>query len=179
MQTARQAAAEDKVIEMAAQREAARLKAEPFKTLVSEMQDETRDQLRGWNPPRGAYILLEKRRLHLRPDTSIVPGYGLQTIWVEDRPDQAEKLRAAVRKGCRILHYANFPKLNDPDPARAAKARMHGGPDHRNPWDTLEREVRQIMGLDNSGKLAELEREKQALEAKLAEALKAKKPDGK
>ena len=164
-----------KAEELAQKREALRLQKRPLETMIVEgLHEDTIDQLRGWVPPNGAYILLEQRKFFIQPDQTLKAGHSLQTIWVEDRPEQQERLRRQIRKGARVIHYANFPKLDDPNPARAAKAKLHSGPTGINPWDQLEKEIRQLMGNDQTGTVMKLEREKQALEVKLAEATKGK-----
>jgi hypothetical protein len=160
--------------QLALAREEQRLKKEPFKTLITDgLREDTVNALRGWVPPPGAYILLERRKNFLQPDLSVRVGYGLQTINVEERPEQFERLRRQVRKGARVIHYANFPTLNDPNPSRAAKVRGHSGPMGRSPWDALEAEVKSLLGTNPNWKeeKAKIEAERNALEMKLQAAI--------
>lgn len=109
---------------------------------LSELKPETLNYLKGWQRPRHAYILFEKRQWHLGGDMKLSPGTGLCTLTVEHRPEQEWKLSYYVlKKRFRIIDWGNFPKANDPNPARAAKAKMYSGQNGANPWDSLEQSI--------------------------------------
>ena len=150
-----------------------------FRTML-EVDDETKGYLTGWREPRTAYVLLEKIEYKIQPDYSVVQGKGLMTYNVENRADHhGWKLREYQKKGFRIIHYANFPKLNDNNSARAKKARLYSGDSGKNPWDALEQELLTLMSgnPDVAQKLKDREddlkralAEKSTLEAKLQAA---------
>ena len=152
-------------------RDLVRLKKEPFITMVKPRSAETIDQLRGWTPPRGAYVLLENVVKHLSANADPRIGTSLISHNVDNRPDhQGWKLREYQRKGATVLHYGNFPKTNDPIEAKSAKAQLYSGPGKKNPWDALEQEVKEIMRA-NPGIQEELvtkSQEVDELKAKLA-----------
>lgn len=145
-----------------------------FKTKVpiAELKPETLIYLKGWRPPRGAYVLFEKRQVHLLANATYRLGTGLMTLNLEARPEQESKLNYYVfKKKFRIIDYGNFPKLNDPDPIRAQKARMYSGANGANPWDAMEQT---ILGLMNANPNWKEERAKYdstvaGLKAKLAD----------
>lgn len=158
-------------------RDVQRLKKEPFPTMLTPKNEAAIDQLRGWKPPSGAYILFETKEYHLKHDGTGVWTGGIFTYTaVESSPDQkVVLLREYQKKGWRIIHYANFPKLNDPIAERAKRAKLYSNEKGQNPWDTLEVDVQQLMR-ENPDVAEELKVTKQALSAKDAEneELKAK-----
>ncbi len=137
--------------EIARKREAARQAAEPFKTMV-EPKPAALAQLRGWKPPAKAYVLFETNEYQLTKDGAGYWTNGLMTLDVEGRPEQFSKIETytAPPKKFRILHYGNFPKMDDKNPARARLARLYGGKDGKNPWDAMEQKIRYHMGLSNT-----------------------------
>lgn len=152
-------------------------KPEPvlYKTKVphSELKPETLNYLLGWKKPNYAYVLFEKREIHLNRDMSYRLGTGLMTLNLEARPEQESKLNYYVfKKRFRIIDYGNFPKINDNNPVRAAKARMYSGHNGANPWDSMEQTILGIMGHNPNWRedRARYEMEKTGLEAKLAAA---------
>lgn len=161
---------------VAADREAERLKKEPFKTMVKPTHEETVDALRGWVEPRGAYVLFERKKYLIQQDTSIRVGWGIKTLWLEDRPEQSEKIRYYQSKGYKIIHYAKFPSLNDENPKRRERALMYSQGTGINPWDEIkklcEREIRGDSEL--RAKLAQVETEKRALEVKFQAEMEKK-----
>lgn len=148
-------------------KEAKRLEKQPFKTMCEVINQDTIDELRGWKEPQTAYILFESLVRKLTPDGAVL-AHSLFTMNVEDRPEQEHKLYHYIRKGYRPIHMANFPEVNDPNPRRAAKAKLHLGFDKINPWQEMARLVRIQMGKDNQH--VDLIKEKKGLEAKLDEA---------
>lgn len=148
-------------------KEAKRLEKPPFKTMCEVLNQDTLDELRGWKEPQHAYILFETLVRKLTPDGAVL-GHSLFTMNVEERPEQEHKVYYYIRKGYRPIHMANFPEVNDPNPQRAAKARLHLGPEKINPWREMERIIKIQMGKD--GQHTELIKEKKGLEAKLEEA---------
>lgn len=139
-----------------------------IQTIVNE---HTAKLLEDHRPPNHAYIMFEKRGYSLKPPGDLVPEFGIATINVEHRPEQAGKLDYYVmQKGYKVIAYGNFPKLNDRNPRRAQVARWHSGVDGSNPWDELERRCLFYM---NRGKeqseLAKVQQEKTGLEQKLSE----------
>ena len=146
---------------------------------MASVKPETLQYLKGWKRPKHAYILFEKRQFHLREGGNYVEGTGLFTMTVEHRPEQFEKIAyyTGPYKKFKIIDFGNFPKLNDSNPQRARLARMHAGKDGTNPWDGLEAQLRYAMGEGN--KIAQLEKEKAGLEAKLAAALAKKEKEAK
>lgn len=135
------------------------------------VNEHTTKLLESHRAPNHAYILLEKRGLNLKPPGVLEPSFGLATLNVEHRPEQATKLDYYVmQKGFKVIGYGNFPKLNDKNPRRAQLAKWHSGVDGTNPWDELERRCLFYMnqGKDKNELQKALE-EKSSLEAKLAE----------
>jgi hypothetical protein len=162
---AKQAKDEKKAVE----REERRLKLEPFKTNVAPMHEDTVNALKGWRPPAdgGAYILFEKKQWNLTGEGSGEWGGGLMTLSVEARPEQTSKIDeyTTYPKNFRVLHWGNFPKLNDPNPERAKKARIYSGPNGSNPWDQLERHLfskikdREVQSAEVQGKISAMSEE--------------------
>jgi hypothetical protein len=146
---------------------------EVYKTMAS-VKPETIQYLTGWRKPNYAYILFEKRQFHLSGTGTIREGTGLMTLNVQHRPEQSSKLfyYTGASKRYKIIDYGNFPKINDNNPERAKLARLHSGPNGKNPWDALESQVKFLMesGIEQD-KVKKLEIEKAGLEAKLAQAL--------
>jgi hypothetical protein len=133
-------------------REAKRLEKEPFPTMVKPQHKDTINALKGWKPrPNEAYVLFEKKQFNLKGEGEGEWGGGLMTLYVEARPEQLSKIDeyTTFPKNFRLLHYGHFPKLNDPNPARARIARIYSGPDGKNPWDSLERHLLSKMGVLN------------------------------
>lgn len=155
-------------------REELRLEQPPFQTMVptKDLHPDTVDALRGWRPPRGAYVLFEKKQYNVVRDEPHRVGGGLFTLWLEERPEQWGKIPYYKDKGFRVIHYGKFPKLNDPDVARAKKARAHSGKDMINPWDIMAKRLDGEIAGDPHAieKLAAVENERQALEQKLKAA---------
>lgn len=148
-----------------------------FETLMP-IDDEVKELLLGWKPPIGnegvpiAFVLFEKREYELSEERV---RKGTMCWNVDGRPDQIGKLRDYVlRKKFRVISYGNFPKANHPNPKVAAKAIMHTGPDKRNPWDDLEYEIKELMGVETS-RTVEVSKLKEELRRKTeeVEALKS------
>ena len=150
-----------------------------FKTMI-DVSEESRKHLAGWREPRHAYILFEKVEYQIQPDYTYKRGTGLFTFNVEARAEhQAWKLADYQKKGFRVIHYGNFPKLDDKSPQRAARARLYSGPNQKNPWDALEADVLRAMAgnpdvaqklKDREAEVEALKAERDALEAKLQAA---------
>jgi hypothetical protein len=120
------------------------MEKEVYKTIV-QPKEETLNYLRGWKRPGHAYILFETKEWHLSHDGERRLGTGLMTLNAESRPEIEHHLDIYLKKGFRILDYGNFPKFSDQDPRRAAKAMHYSQGAGINPWDALERAVKQKM----------------------------------
>jgi primosomal protein N'' len=146
-----------------------------YETAV-QPKEETIQYLTGWSPPKGAYVLFETREWHLKSDGVRELGTGLMTLNAESRADIAHQVDFYLNKGFRILHYGNFPKFNDQNPARAAKAQHYSQGAGVNPWDALEKYVRMKMEADVNWKAekATMQLELDALKQKLAAELAKK-----
>ncbi len=163
----------------AEKKEAARLKQEPFKTNVEPFSPTTYDNLKGWQEPKGAYILLEKKYYEYGMNLGGAIRYTTHTMNIGSRPDQLEKLRYNVQaKGMRILHWGKFPKINDSDPRQAALARAHVNPETGiSAYDALEKAIRNYIGTDSSKKDKEIDELKEKLRIANEKAAKAAKND--
>lgn len=140
---------------------------------LEELKPETLNYLKGWKRPNYAYVLFETRKWHLGKDMGLTPGTGLFTLNVEARPEQEQKLNFYVlKKRFRIIDWGNFPKLNDPNPNRAARARMYSGHKNANPWDSLENAILGFMQTNPNWKeeKAKFEDKERGLLAKVAAA---------
>ena len=84
-------------------------------------------------------------------------------------------------KGWRVIHYGNFPKLDDKNAQRARLARIHIDPETgQSAWDALEKEVLAYMQNHDPGqKQAEIDDLKQKLADAEARAASASKGKGK
>jgi len=154
---------------IAKEREDRRLALEPFKTMVTELAPETKDQLRGFREPGHAYILLESIVYHATGENGQWrKGHSITTLNMENRPEQIGRVQYYISKGSRPIHFAKFYKTNDENPARAAKAKMHTGPDHRNPWDHMAAFLKNAM---NQKTAASYESEKLGLEKKIQDEI--------
>jgi hypothetical protein len=116
-------------------KEEARLQREPFKTTVEPSAPEVVDELRGWIPPGRAYVLMEVRKYNLAT-REFYRGLGI--IDVEGRPEKKHTVQYFIdEKQGRVLHYGNFPTLDHPSQARAARVMHYGGPNKINYWAEL------------------------------------------
>jgi hypothetical protein len=111
-----------------------------YKTMV-EPRAEVIPQLAGWKRPKTAYILLEAKQYNLTSGGDMTPGYGLMTLDVEGRPEQMHRIDYYLKKGFRVLDYGNFPKLNDENPLRSARAELYSHGRGVNPWDLVARHL--------------------------------------
>lgn len=145
-------------------------KDEVYHTIV-QPRPETIQHLTGWKRPKYAYVLFETKEWHISHDGQRKPATGLMTLNAESRPEIAHQVEFYLRKGYRLIDYGNFPKLSDPNPARAAKATHYSQGAGINPWDSLEQFIKQKMaseiGWDEKEK--QYESELNALRRKLAE----------
>lgn len=154
-----------------------------YQTMITPLK-ETRQQLVGFTKPDFAYVLFEKREWHLKEGGYKVPGVGLMTLNVEGRADQSHQIDIYLKKGYRIIDYGNFPRFDDPKPSRAAKARLYSQGAGINPWDELEKHIKNVgLNYDPHAKqrLEESHKEIADLKARV-EALTSKeekKEDGK
>lgn len=147
-------------------KERERLAAPPFPTFAAPLHPEATDELRGWTPPRGAYVMLESPKIHLLPGAVKRPGAGLTFVDVSSAPDQQTLIEYYIRKGGRVLHWGNFPKNNSDNAKDKELAQMH-----RNAWDNLEVFLRgKLADAENAARAKRLEDENDALKRKLAEA---------
>lgn len=149
------------------------MKNEVYKTIV-QPKEETMKYLTGWQRPKYAYVLFETKEWHVFHDGERRAGTGLMTLNAESRAEIFHHIEIYLQKGFRILDYGNFPKFTDTSPARAAKARHYSQGSGINPWDALEKFVKQKMaseiGWDEQK--AAYESELSVLKKKLAEEQK-------
>ncbi|TXH14211.1 MAG: hypothetical protein E6R03_09655 [Hyphomicrobiaceae bacterium] len=155
--------------------------AHVFETMVKPTHPEIIAALTNWKPPKGAYILLEQPVLHIVSEGERRWGMGLVTYNAESRAEVMGWVENSLGKGGRVLHYGNFPSLQDRRPSRVEKAMLYGGSKGANPWDTLARNLDTKMAAD-TGLQATIEEQKSeidALRAKLAalESVKAEKKE--
>ena len=120
------------------------MKKEVYKTIV-QPKEETLTYLTVWKRPVHAFILFETKEWHISNDGEKRQGTGLMTLNAESRPEIYHHVDMYLQKGFRILDYGNFPKFNDKNPARAAKAHHYSQGAGINPWDNLEKFVKQKM----------------------------------
>ena len=141
------------------------------KTMVTP-HPESIPNLTGWKRPVTAFVLLETPQLNILADGVTSWGKGLTTINAESRAEVMHQVDFYLNKGGRILDYGNFPKLNDPSARRAEKAMQYSKGGTENPWDALERHVKMKMSADVGWRdeKEEMQKEMDALKAKLAEA---------
>lgn len=146
------------------------MQKEVYKTIV-QPKEETIQYLTGWKRPAYAYVLFETKEWHLKHDGEKTRGTGLMTLNAESRPEIFHHIEMYLQKGFRILDYGNFPRFNDQSPSRAAKARHYSQGSGINPWDALEKFVKNKMaseiGWDEQK--AAYESELNVLKKKLAE----------
>ena len=143
---------------------------------IVQPRPETVKYLKGWKRPRTAYILFETKEWHLLNEGEKVLGTGLMTLNAESRPEIAHQVEIYLAKGFRILDYGNFPKFNDQNPARAAKATHYSQGAGVNPWDALEKFVKQKISSDLGWEhqRSQLESELNVLKQKLDQELQKK-----
>lgn len=144
-------------------------KTEVYQTLV-QPKSETIQYLTGWVRPKHAYVLFETVEWHLLRDGERVLGTGLMTLNAESRAEISHQIEIYLGKGYRILDYGNFPKFNDTNPQRAAKAMHYSQGAGMNPWDSLEKFLKQKMQSEIGweAERASLETELNVLKQKLA-----------
>lgn len=149
-----------------------------FETMVKPTHPEIEKALTGWRPPKTAYILLEQPVLHIISEGEREWGMGLVTYNAESRVEVLGWVDNTLRKGGRILHYGNFPRLDSSNPKRVEKAMLYGGSKGSNPWDVLAKELDVKMAADTGlqSKIASQQEELDALRAKLAALEAAKAP---
>lgn len=144
--------------------------ASVYQTIVAP-KPETLQYLTDWKRPKHAYILFETKEWHIKHDGERVLGTGLMTLNAESRAEIAHHVEIYLGKGFRILDFGNFPKFNDPNPQRAAKALHYSQGAGINPWDSLEKFVKQKMsseiGWENER--VSMENELNVLRQKLAQ----------
>jgi hypothetical protein len=124
-----------------------KLSNEIYKTIV-QPKEETLERLRGWKPPKHAYILFESKTWWSQPDGSRKLGTGLFTLNAESRADIGHHIDMYLAKGFRLIDYGNFPKFSDKNPSRAAKASHYSQGAGVNPWDNLENHIKVKMQQD-------------------------------
>lgn len=146
------------------------MKKEVYKTIV-QPKEETLTYLTGWKRPQHAYILFETKELHVSHDGERRWGTGLMTLNAESRPEIYHHVDIYLQKGFRILDYGNFPKFTDKSAARAAKAQHYSQGAGINPWDNLEKFVKQKMAseINWDERASNYENEISVLKKKLAE----------
>lgn len=136
-----------------------------MKTMIEPTYEETKEKLKDHRPPPYAYILFETNEIAFSSNGDRKLDHGLFTLRVDQRPAIGPKVDQYLQKGFKILHYDNFPKLNDNNPARAQMARQHSRPGGGTDWDALEARVKRLMNLDPNW---------EANKAKLEQSLQAK-----
>jgi len=164
---------DQKAVEAGEKKEKARLALKPFVTKVEPISKQTLDNLKGWREPQGAYVLYEKKYREWGQDKNGEVTFSTHTLLIGVRPDQGAKIEWYVRaKGMRVIHWGNFPKINDADPKRAAIAKQHVDPATGVcKFDELEAILMRLIGTDTSTKDIEMN----DLKAKLAAAEKKAK----
>jgi hypothetical protein len=162
---------------LALEKEANRLKGEPYKTMVPPLEQSTLDDLKGWKQPRYAYVLFESRQWSVKTEKW---GRSTFTLNVDARPDQLEKIDYYLNKGFRVIDYGSFPKSNSEDSRVQARVALYrSGPESPNPWDTLKARLdREINKVDSTVIVKERDDIQAKYEKAMAEneALKAKAP---
>ncbi len=158
-------ASEDKEISQSRAKDEARLAKPEYQTKIQPIHEDTKRELKGWKPPRGAYILFEKRYWELSED--LKEKHGLFILSVEARPDIGFKLDQYCNdKKYRILDWGNFPQINDRDPKRAAMAKAQIDPQTgKSAWASLED---QLNSFSKTNDIAAKNLEIDQLKAKLA-----------
>jgi hypothetical protein len=148
-----------------------------FETMVKPSHPEVVAALTNFKPPREAYVLMEQPLLHIVSEGERKWGRGLVTFSAESRPEILGWVENTIAKGGRVIHYGNFPRLDDRRPSRVEKALLYGGKTGGNPWENLARTLDTKMASDTGlqDKVLEQQAELDALKAKLA-ALEAAKP---
>lgn len=146
-----------------------------YATLV-QPKPETLQYLSGWKRPRHAYVLFETKEWHLLNEGERRVGTGLMTLNAESRAEIGHQIEIYLSKGFRILDYGNFPKFNDKNPARAAKATHYSQGAGINPWDALEKFIQQKISNDLGWEheRAALETELNVLKQKLDQEIQKK-----
>jgi hypothetical protein len=119
-----------------------------MKTMIEPTYEETKEKLKSHNPPPFAYVLMETNEIACSSNGDRKLDHGLFTLRVDQRPDIAPKIDQYLKKGFKILHYANFPKLNDENPKRAELAKLHSKPGGGTAWNYLESHVKRVMTYD-------------------------------
>lgn len=169
-------------------------KEQVFETRVKPTSEETYRYLKGYRPPRTAYVLFEKQEFKvIGGDGEIEYGTGLFTLNVEHRPEQIAKINQYLGKGFKVLHYDNFPGVHHTNSVRMAKAKLYSqGENQKNPWEELQAHLdasiennphwRSEMAVKDERlaaaelKAAELERRMAEMEAKLKKKDQDKDP---
>lgn len=147
------------------ERDIRRLQKPPYKTRYKPSNPETVNALRGWTPPKHAYVLFERWKIELLSEGERIITHGAFVFNVEGRPDQTPKIEFYVRKGFRILDWGNFHYLTDANKESAKLAAMYDSA-----WAKLEADLLHIANTtDIRAENKELREEKDALLAKIAE----------
>lgn len=118
----------------------------------NEVHQDTLALLKVWREPNFAYVLFEANKLEITEAQRGKWVKGLFTLNVEHRPDQGTKLYNYLNKGWKVIHWANFPKINDTNPQRAQLAKMHTSPNGINSWDSLAAKCSQAMKINTNWK---------------------------
>lgn len=145
------------------EKEEARKQKAPFETMLAPIQAEAIEELRGWKPPNGAYVLFERPYYDVKSESI---RYCLSTWNVHHRPDQIGKIQFFISKGFRPIHYGKFPSASSPSIAVQNRVKLYSG-EGANPWSVLAHELDKQMQRRDVNKL---ESENSDLKAKLAAA---------
>lgn len=164
---------------MTTQRDLERLQKPVFKTMIEPLHQQTKDELKGWKPPKGAYVLLEALKFNVGTNEWY---RSTAIVYVEGRPMQIDKINDRLSKNCRILHFDNFPSHDSPNAARRRAYEAHNDPNGPNHWDVLKSELKRLMYGNDIVKLrkdnADLETRARLAEARAAEAEAKLKENG-
>lgn len=122
---------------------------------------------------------MEQPQLNIISEGQREWGKGLVTLNAESRAEIMGWVDNALTKGGRVIHYDNFPRLDDRRSDRVGKAQLYGGGKGSNPWDILARQLDTHMARDLGLKdtIEQQQKEIDALRAKVAaiEAAKEQK----
>lgn len=106
--------------------------------VISTLQTETVEILKGTRDIRHAFVLLEQKKRRSSP-RGWIEAYGVVTLNVEDQPNQRHLINDYVtNRGMKVIGYGNIPAADSKDPKRAKKYGFHSGPNGENDYDQLK-----------------------------------------
>jgi len=120
-----------------------------------------------YHAPKYAHVIFEALKNEIQDDGSMAVKTRIVTLNAENRPSGVKnKLAYYIRKGAKILGYANFPSHDHPRSDRRAKFEMFNGVNGApNEYESL---VAEIKMLARGGSIHDVIRERDALQEKLA-----------